>query len=130
MDAAVSSDSAARVDRAADVILECVRYLARAWRKSDSPALLTAGLPLRDGRLGLDQIDAAFGRIGVNVRRVTVAPDRLREFDFPALVFSETRPPMVLLARAGRRTFRAYDPAQQAEIILDGRDINAKHAQK
>ncbi|KKB76874.1 hypothetical protein VW29_19525 [Devosia limi DSM 17137] len=112
------------------MILDCVRYLARAWRKSDSPALLTAGLPLTDGRLAPDQIDAAFGRIGVNVRRRHVEPARLKEFDFPALIFSDTRPPLVLLARAGRRAFRAYDPVLQAEVVIDGRAIRSKHSQQ
>lgn len=130
MDAVFSPDVVAQSERPGDIILDCVRYLARAWRKSDSPALLTAGLPLTNGQLAPEQIDAAFGRIGVNVRRANVAPARLKEFDFPALVFSDRRPPVVLLARAGRRAFRAYDPTQQAEVILDGREISAKQTQQ
>lgn len=129
MDAAVTPDVVAHDERPIDVILECVRYLARAWRKSDSAALLTAGLPLKDGLLGPEQVEAALGRIGVSVRRAHVAPARLREFDFPALIFPETRSPVVLLERAGRRSFRAYDPEQHAEVILDGRDIKGKSSQ-
>lgn len=129
MDAAVTPDIISQSERPADILLECVRFLARAWRKSDSPALLTAGLPLKDGQLAPEQIDAAFERIGVTVRRSTVALSRLREFDFPVLIFPKTRPPLVLLGRAGRRAFRAYDPVLHVEIVLDGREIDAKHPQ-
>lgn len=130
MDAASTPDVVAQDERRSDIILDCVRYLARAWRKSDSPALLTAGLPLADGQLAPDQIDAAFGRIGVTVRRSTIEPARLKEFDFPALIFPDNRPPLVLLARVGRRAFRAYDPVLQAETVIDGRAIKSKHSQQ
>ena len=129
MDAAFTPDIISQSEQPADILLECVRFLARAWRKSDSPALLTAGLPLKDGQLAPEQLEAAFDRIGISVRRSTIAVNRLREFDFPALVFPKSRPPLILLARAGRRAFRAYDPVLHVEVVLDGRDIGAKDPQ-
>lgn len=112
--------------QSADPVLDCIRFLARAWRKSDSVATLTAGLPLADGRMEVQHMAAAFARIGVSIRNGEEAPQRLKQYDFPVLLFPGDRPPLVLLSRLNRRTYRVYDPLKGVEINLDAKAINAR----
>ncbi|UJW83976.1 type I secretion system permease/ATPase [Devosia sp. SL43] len=112
--------------QAIDPILECVRFLARSWRKSDSPATLTAGLPLVDGRLTSDLIEPAFARVGISVRKIEARPAQLKQFDYPALVFRDGQSPLVLLGRAGWRKFLAYDPVRQIETHVDYGQVGAR----
>lgn len=109
-----------------DLVLDCVRFLARSWRKSDSAATLTAGLPLKDGRMDAGLIEAAFGRIGVTIRPVEEALVRLKEYDFPAILLPGDRPPLVVLRKLGRRAYRVYDPLLGAEATFDAKMLNAR----
>ncbi|MFP9135961.1 type I secretion system permease/ATPase [Devosia sp. XGJD_8] len=123
MSAVSSLDAAHSVGH--DPVLDCVRFLARSWRKSDSPATLTAGLPLRDGLMDVGLIDAAFGRIGVTTRPLDGALARLKEYDFPAILLPGDRPPLVILRKLGRRAYRVYDPLLGAEATFDAKLLNA-----
>ena len=109
-----------------DFVLDCVRFLARSWRKSDSAATLTAGLPLKDGRMEVGLIEAAFGRIGVTIRPMEQALARLKEYDFPAILVPGDRPPLVVLRKLGRRAYRVYDPLLGAEATFDAKALNAR----
>ncbi|SMQ60352.1 ATP-binding cassette, subfamily C, LapB [Devosia lucknowensis] len=113
-----------------DPVLDCVKFLARAWRKSDSTATLTAGLPLTDGKMDVGLMAAAFSRIGVTVRPLEEAISRLKEYDFPAVLVPGDRPPVVLLRRLGRRMYRVYDPAHGAEINVDAKALDARKPSK
>jgi ATP-binding cassette, subfamily C, bacterial LapB len=110
----------------ADPVLDCIRFLARAWRKSDSIATLTAGLPLENGRMDVRLMAASFARIGVTARTGEEAPQRLKQYDFPVILFPGDRAPLVLLSRINRRTYRAYDPLEGAEVNLDAKIIRAR----
>lgn len=109
-----------------DPVLDCVRFLARAWRKSDSAATLTAGLPLTDGRMDVGLMAAAFGRIGVTVRPIDEALSRLKEYDYPAVLLPGDRAPLVVLRRLGRRMYRVYDPTLGTEVNLDAKVLDAR----
>lgn len=109
-----------------DPVLDCVRFLARAWRKSDSVATLTAGLPLVDGRMDVGLMAAAFGRIGVAVRPVDEALSRLKEYDFPVVLLPGDRAPLVVLRKLGRRVYRVYDPTLGGEVNMDARVLDAR----
>lgn len=111
---------------AQDPVLDCVRFLARAWRKTDSSAALTAGLPLRDGKMEAGLMAAAFGRIGVSVRPVEEALSRLKEYDFPVVLLPGDRAPMVVLRKLSRRSYRVYDPLEGAEVNLDAKALKAR----
>jgi ATP-binding cassette subfamily C protein LapB len=123
----VTSDKVSSEDRQ-DYILECVRFLARSWRKSDSPATLTAGLPLKDGLMETGLIEAAFGRIGVTVRKSNEAPFRLKTFDFPVIVFPGERAPFVLLGKLARNRYRVFDPLVGEEMNVDAAQLKPRQA--
>lgn len=109
-----------------DPVLDCVRFLARAWRKADSPSTLTAGLPLKDGLMDVSLIEAAFARIGVTVRPVNDALARFKDYDFPAILLPGDRPPLVILRKIGWRMYRVYDPLIGAEQNVDARTLGAR----
>ncbi|MCP8884491.1 type I secretion system permease/ATPase [Devosia sp. XJ19-1] len=122
----VAAQSEVEKTSTVDPVLDCIRFLARAWRKSDSVATLTAGLPIEHGRMDVRLMAAAFARIGVTVRNGNEAPQRLKQYDFPVILFPGNRAPLVLLSRLNRRTYRAYDPLQGSEVNLDAKDIDAR----
>nr|WP_314262507.1 type I secretion system permease/ATPase [uncultured Devosia sp.] len=109
-----------------DPVLDCIRFLARSWRKSDSAATLTAGLPLQDGVMDVGLVQAALGRIGVTARPVQEAVSRLKDYDFPAMLLPGDRAPLVILGRVGKRIYRAYDPLLGSEVNLDARQLDAR----
>ena len=111
----------------ADPILDVVQRLARAWRKPDSAAYLTAGLPLEEGRMTLDLVPAAFARIGVTVTKIACRLEDLAEFQMPALMDGADGL-LILLRREGGNAYRIYDPRQGAELIVDARQL--RHADK
>lgn len=121
----VVAQSEVEKSQAVDPVLDCIRFLARAWRKSDSVATLTAGLPLDSGRMDARLMAAAFARIGVTVRNGQEAPRRLKQFDFPVILFPGDRAPLVLLSRLSRRTYRAFDPLEGGEVNVDAKAIKA-----
>lgn len=124
MSAVASVD--APMGEAGDPVLDCIRFLARAWRKSDSAATLTAGLPLQGGRMDVSLMAAAFGRIGVTVRPVDEALSRLKEYDFPAIMLPGERPPLVVLRKVSRRVYRVYDPLRGEEANVDAKMLDAR----
>jgi len=107
----------------ADPVLAVVQHLARAWRKPDSVAYLTAGLPLEDGRMTLDLVPAAFARIGVTVAKVTCRIADISDFQMPALMDSADGL-VVLLGRAGAKAYRVFDPKQGVERVADAALVN------
>jgi len=109
-----------------DPVLDCIRFLARAWRKSDSAATLTAGLPLIEGRMDVGLMAASFGRIGVTVRPIEEALSRLKQYDFPVVLLSQDRAPMVVVRKLSRRMYRVYDPVRAEEVNLDAKVLGAR----
>ena len=122
----VVTEPEAERTRTTDPVLDCIRFLARAWRKSDSVATLTAGLPLQNGVMDARLVGEAFARIGVTVRKGEEAPHRLKDYDFPVIVFPGDRAPLVLLKRLNRRTYRAYDPLAGGEVNVGAKAIAAR----
>ena len=122
----VVTEPEAERTRTTDPVLDCIRFLARAWRKSDSVATLTAGLPLQNGVMDARLVGEAFARIGVTVRKGEEAPHRLKDYDFPVILFPGDRAPLVLLKRLNRRTYRAYDPLVGGEVNVGTKAIAAR----
>ncbi|MBK1796293.1 type I secretion system permease/ATPase [Devosia sp. WQ 349] len=111
-----------------DPLLDCMRFLARAWHKTDSVATLTSGLPLENGLMTPDLAARTFSRIGVSIRHGEGALHRLKPYDFPVLMFPADRPPLVVLGRLDRRNYRIYDPLLQGEARADARSLNARRS--
>ncbi len=114
------------VSREGDPILEIVRYLAHAWRKTDSRAYLTAGLPLTDGRMTYDLIGPALARIGVTVHAVRRPLRDLEEFEMPAIIEGGAAGLLVVLSREGRKAYRCFDPAIGGERLVDARGLKPR----
>lgn len=113
---------------AGDPILNCVRYLARAWKKTDSAAYLTAGLPLTDGRMTNDLIPAAFARIGVSVHTAHRPLRDLAEFEMPAIISGGAAGVLVVLRRESRKAYRCFDPASGGERLVDVRELKPRQS--
>lgn len=111
-----------------DPILDCMRFLARAWHKTDSVATLISGLPLENGLITPDLAARAFSRIGINLRHGEGALHQLKQYDFPVLMFPADRPPLVVLGRLDRRNYKIYDPLLQGEAKADARSLNARRS--
>ena len=109
-----------------DPILDAVRYLARAWKKTDSPSYLTAGLPLTEGRMTFDLVGPAFARIGVTVHSVDRALRDLAEFEMPAIIEGGAAGLLVVLRRESRKAYRCFDPSIGGERLVDARTLRPR----
>jgi ATP-binding cassette subfamily C protein LapB len=96
-----------------DSALAAVQYLAELYDRPTSAFLMTAGLPLlEDGRLPFDQIEAAADHVGLRVRVLTKALDRLEARDLPVILRTKDDGAVVLLDRSEDGRFLAHDPRQ------------------
>ena len=99
-------------DARTDSALAAVQYLAEMYDRPTSAFLMTAGLPLHeDGRLPFDQIEAAADHVGLRVRPLTKALDRLEGRDLPAILRTNEGA-VVVLERAEDGRFTVHDPLQ------------------
>lgn len=106
-----------------DTILDAIQYLARSWRKPDSAAYLTAGLPLEGGRMTLELLPAAFARIGVTVAKVNRQLRNLEGFEMPAMFETADGQLLICLRREGRRAYRVYDTGLGIERTIDAKGV-------
>ncbi|QMV01966.1 type I secretion system permease/ATPase [Devosia sp. D6-9] len=122
--AAASAERAAAADAQAapvpvdDPLLSVVRYLAMRWSRPTAPEVLTAGLPLVDGKLTFELLPRALERVGLTVTQKRTALRDLPEFDMPAIISGKHGQIMVCVGRAGRHKLRCYDPEAKAETII------------
>ncbi|WP_169195974.1 type I secretion system permease/ATPase [Devosia sp. MC1541] len=112
----------------ADPVLDCVRFLARAWRKSDSPAILAAGLPLQNGRMTTQLIEPALARVGVSANPLHQSIARLQPFDFPVVLLRSEQPPLVILRRLNSRNYRVFDPSIGDEKTISAKALDARQS--
>jgi ATP-binding cassette, subfamily C, bacterial LapB len=106
-------------DQGNDAILAIVQYLAQLWHRPANPDLVTAGLPLVEGRIPLSLIDVALDRIGASCEQVRKPLRRLSEFDLPALALTPDGHPIILVSRASQNRLSIFDPRDGEERLLD-----------
>ena len=100
-------------DARTDSALAAIQYLAEMYDRPTSAFLMTAGLPLHeDGRLPFDQIEAAADHVGIRVKALTKALDRLDARDLPAILRTKDEGAVVVLERAEDGRFVVHDPQQ------------------
>jgi len=107
-------------DGVSDPILAIVRYLGRRWNRPISADVLTAGLPLEDGRLTLALLPRALQRIGLTAKQKTMALRDLAEFDMPAIISGRRGELLVLVERVSRHRIRCFDPRSGGEVTISG----------
>jgi len=99
-------------DARTDSALAAIQYLAEMYDRPTSAFLMTAGLPLHeDGRLPFDQIEAAADHVGLRVKPLAKALDRLEARDLPAILRTGDGA-VVVLERTEDGRFTVHDPAQ------------------
>lgn len=102
-----------------DQILSALQYLARLWRKPDSRAFLTAGLPLVEDRMVPELIAAAMARIGVTTNIQQRSLNDLADFDFPAILAGPSGNILVCLGRSGNGAYHCFDAALGQDRTID-----------
>lgn len=109
-----------------DQILAAIQYLARAWRKPDSRAFLTAGLPLDNDRLTPDLIAPVFARIGVTTANAARPLQDLADFEFPAMFIGNEGRLVVCLKRETPQAYRCFDAGLGEERFYDADALGAR----
>lgn len=114
--------------RPPDLVLRCVQYVAAHYGRSLAPSVLTAGLPLQDGRLSLALIPKAAERISITADITRIAISDLLAVDLPAILQMNDGNPIVL--RSGNMTdgLVAYLPAYDQEYRYDAATIEAGYS--
>nr|ACY24776.1 ABC transporter transmembrane domain protein [uncultured organism] len=107
-----------------DQILSALQYLARLWRKPDSRAFLTAGLPLVEDRMVPELIAAAMARIGVTTNIQQRSLNDLADFDFPAILAGPSGNILVCLGRSGNGAYHCFDAALGQDRTIEAGLLN------
>ncbi|MHB2169184.1 type I secretion system permease/ATPase [Alsobacter sp. R-9] len=111
--AATASPASAATGRGpepADGLLVCLQFVARHFERPSSDVVLTAGLPLVEGRLTVDLVPRAAARIGlvaaVSSRRIA----DLHALDVPAILITASGRALVLVDAPAGETCRVFVP--------------------
>src|SRR3954453_5399332 len=81
-----------------DPLLGCLQFLARHYERPASATMLTAGLPLEEGKLSRPLFTRAARRIGLTAEPVRRSLADLTALDCPALILLRDGRPLVLLS--------------------------------
>jgi len=103
---------------ARDPLLAIVRYLAMRWSRPTAPEVLTAGLPLVEGKLTFELLPRALERVGLEVTQKRTALRDLPEFDMPAIISGKHGQLLVAVGRVSRHKLRCYDPETGGEAVI------------
>jgi ATP-binding cassette subfamily C protein LapB len=124
----VVSDKAAKDGgpaRAADPLLAALLFVARHFGRTASAETLTAGLPLADGTLALDQVALAAERLQLETELVELAPKALEPLDLPLIALDRAGAVTILVAldrrRLGGGRATIFDPATGETKVLPAR---------
>jgi ATP-binding cassette subfamily C protein LapB len=85
----------------ADALLDCLVEICRLHGHNATRASLSAGLPLKDGRLTLDLAERATGRAGMHTRLARTAPEAIDPAALPAVLILQDQKACILLGWEG-----------------------------
>ena len=119
-------------ERVNDPLAAALVFMSRYYGRPQPHVALVAGLPLVDGRLTLDGLQAAASRAKLNVEILTTDPSRLDDLSLPAIVWLRDGSVRVIVERIGRGMRRARyllaDPMREDATALMGAAELAKRA--
>ena len=104
-----------------DLLLACLKHVARLHGRPSSEVVLLAGLPLQDGQLTAELFAKAAERIGLTGEWFSGEPDRLTRADLPALAWRIDNRPLILVSIVDDWKLTVYLPEKDAttQVPLD-----------
>ncbi len=69
-----------------DTLLACLQFVARHYERPSSDTILTAGLPMENGRLSVDLVERAAARVGLAATLVNRPAAEFGPVDVPAIL--------------------------------------------
>jgi ATP-binding cassette subfamily C protein LapB len=109
-------DEASRFKPHHDPFLGCLQFLARHFERPTSATMLSAGLPLEDGRLTRLLFTRAARRIGLAVEPAQRRLETFTAIDCPAVILLRDGRPLVLLTPMGEESCDVLMPETQGVI--------------
>jgi len=111
-----------------DALLGCLVLLTRHFERPMSADALTAGLPVKDGRLTPDLFPRAAMRAGLNARLVRRSLAGIPNLVLPAVLLLEDRRACILLRREDDGSVSIIDPlAGDGVITVPLADLDAAY---
>ena len=105
-------------DQENDLLLACLKEVARQFGRSSSEVVLTAGMPLQDGRLTTELFVSSADRIGLAAEWFSGETDRLTRADLPALAWRTDGRPVLLASILDDGTLSMFVPERGTTIEL------------
>ncbi len=113
-----------------DPLAAALVFMTRYFGRPQPHMALVAGLPLVDGRLSLDVLDAAASRARLSVEVVQTDPGRLDDLSLPAIVWLKDdglRVVVERVGRGGRAKFVLADPTREdATTLMKARELSKR----
>jgi ATP-binding cassette subfamily C protein LapB len=111
-----------------DPLLDCLLEVCRLHGVSASRASLSAGLPLKDGQLGLDLVERAAARVGMFAKLQRMKPTRIETTTLPVILLLKNERACVLLGWTDEGNARILLPETgQGAIVLPRRELARRY---
>ena len=110
-------------DPGIDPLLGCLQFVARHYERPASETMLTAGLPLDEGRLTPDLFRRAAARIGLSTAVTTRPLSAYGTVDLPAIIATRGGGYFVLLAHRPDGSTRIFVPETGGIATVDFKDV-------
>ena len=110
-----------------DSFLASLQVISAHYGRSAEATVLTAGLPLVDGRLTAPLVPRAAGRVGLKASIVRTQLQSLVPLELPAILALRDGKPFVLLSVEEGRNYRIYLPFS-GERIVSAQDVEDNYS--
>ena len=111
-----------------DDLLFCLRFLAQHFERPSSDTVLTAGLPLENGRLTAGVFAAAAARAGLSAKPLRRPLAELVPLSLPAVIFTSAGRAAVLVECPTRGKCRVFTPDGEAVSEFPRADVEQIYA--
>lgn len=112
-----------------DPLTDCLVILTRYFQKPFSAQTLTAGLPIKNGRLTPELFSRAADRAGIAARVMQKPLDDIAPSTFPVVLLLKELNAVVAVGRDGESgNWRLLDPSSGGEMTLPGEEVAARYA--
>ena len=125
-DTAKAAENSTRGQESQDPYLICLEKIAGEYGRSATAEVLTAGLPLENGKLTLELIERAAFRMGLKAKTTKTNIPSLVPIDVPAILVCKDGSPVVLLGKEDPANYIIFLPETRSDRIIstDALEVN------
>lgn len=110
------------VNNTEDGLLDCLIFVARHHGLPANKNSLTAGLPLREGKVSPELLERAASRAGLNLKISSQSFDLIDKLNFPAILFLKNEGACVLQSVTSQGDYVVHTPETADRVVNLSKD--------